>query len=70
LIVFVTTGRTEPAFASERRKLEITAVRASEHGSTMGGITAVNHLFDVFHFSFTRMQSINDFFIMVSKNGL
>ena len=70
LIVFVTTGRTEAAFASEWRKLEITAVRASKHGPAMRGITTVNHLFDVFDFSFTRMQSINDFFIMVSKNGL
>lgn len=70
LIVPVTTGRTEAAFAAERGKLKITAVRASEHGSAVRGVTAVNHFFDVFHFGFTWMQSINDFFIMVSKNGL
>ena len=52
LIVFVAAGRTEPAFASEWRKLEITTVRTSEHGSAAGRITAVNHLFNIFHFGF------------------
>ena len=70
LIVFIATGRTEAAFATKRRKLEIAAVRATKHGSTMGRVTTVNHLFNVFYFSFTWMESVNDFLIMVSKNGL
>ena len=70
LIILVTTGRAEAAFATEGRKLEITTVRASEHSTAMRRITTVNHFFDVFNFGFTRMQSIENFFVMVSKNGL
>lgn len=70
LIVFIATGRTEAAFATERRKLEIAAVRASKHGTPMRRITTVNYLLDVLNFGFARMQSINNFFVIVCKNSL
>ena len=46
--IHVSAGRTKTAFAAEGNKLKLTAFRAAEHGTSEGGITTVNHLFDIF----------------------
>ena len=48
LVALLTTGGTEATFAAEGNKLKLTAFRAAEHGTSEGGITTVNHLFDIF----------------------
>jgi len=55
LVVFVATGRTETAFATEWDKFKFTTVRTSKHGTTMGRVAAVNHLFDIFNLGFAGM---------------
>ena len=50
LIVLVAAGRTEAAVTTKRYELEVTAVRATVHGTTIGGVTAVDHLINVFDY--------------------
>ena len=68
--IFIAAGRAEAAVTAEGNKLEFTAVRTAVHGTTKGWITAVNHLIDIFHLSFSGMKSIFNFFIIVSKDLL
>lgn len=68
--IFIAAGRTEPAMASERDKFEIAAVRAGKHGAAKGRIATVNHFIDIFHLSFSGMEGIFNFFIMVGKDSL
>ena len=68
--IFISTGRTETAVAAERDKFQLAAGRTAVHGPTKGRITAVDQLIDIFHLSYSGVESINDFFIMVFKNSL
>ena len=68
--IFVPTGRTKAAVTAKRNKLEITAVGAGVHGAAKRRITAVDHLINIFHLSFSGMKSIFNFFIMVCKDSL
>ena len=68
--VKITAGGTETRMTAERYEFEMTAERASIHGTSESGITTIDHLVDVFNFDRTRMQSIYDFFIVVTKNLL
>lgn len=47
--VFDSTGRAKTAVATEGRKLEVTTDRAAEHSPAKRGITAMNHLVNVFN---------------------
>ena len=70
LVVFVSAGRTEAALTSKRRKFKFTTMRASKHGTAIGGIPAIHHLLDVFHNGGTRMERVLNFFIIVVKDSL
>lgn len=43
---------------------------AGIHGTAEGRITAVDHFINVFHFRFSGMEGIFNFFIIVGKNLL
>lgn len=43
--VHVAAGRTETGMTAESNKYKVTAPRASNHGTTKGRITAMNHFF-------------------------
>ena len=68
--IFVSAGRAKAAVTTKRNKLEITAVGAGVHGAAKRRITAVDHLINIFHLSFSGMKSIFNFFIMVCKDSL
>lgn len=68
--VFVATGRTKAAVTAEGNKLEIAAMGAGVHGTTKRGIAAVDHFIDIFYLSFSGVESIYNFFIMVCKDFL
>ena len=70
LIVFVTAGRAETTFATERNKFHVTTVWAGIHGTAMRVVTTMNHLVDIFDDGRTRMKFVNDMFIIIGKNGL
>lgn len=55
---------------AERDEFEVPAVRTTVHGTAKRRITAVDHLIDIFHLSFSGMKSIFNFFIMVCKDFL
>ena len=64
LIVFVSAGRAKTAFTAKGNKFKIATVRTAIHGTT------VDHLVDIFNDSRTRMEFVNDMFIIIGKNGL
>ncbi len=66
----VTARWTETGMAAKRDKVEMTASRAAIHSAAEGGITAVDHLIDVFYLRRTGMESIYNFFVMITKNFL
>ena len=68
--VFVTTRGAKTAVAVERDVFKISTMRTMIHGTTKGGIPAVDHLVNIFHFSISGMESVFYFFIMVCKNFL
>ena len=68
--IFITTGRAKFSVTAESDKFKFTAMRASVHGTTIGGIPAINHLRNVFHDNRTRMESIFNFLIMIFENLL
>ena len=79
LIILVAAGRTETAAATERNKLEVTAmgtavrgspIRTSEKSAAIRWVATVNHLVDIFDDSRTGMKLVNYVFIIISKNGL
>ena len=53
--VFDAAGRAKTAVATERGKLEVTADRAAKHSPAKRGITAMNHLVNVFNHGLARM---------------
>ena len=70
LVVFVSAGRAKTAFTTERNKFKIPTMRTAVHGTTVGRITTMNHLVDIFNDSRTRGEFVNDVFIIISKDGL
>ena len=64
-IVFVAARRVETAVATKRDKFKQTTTRASIHGTTIGGIPAMNHFFNILDNSLSGMKNIYHFFIMV-----
>ena len=68
--IFVAAGGAKAAVTAERDKFEVPTVRASVHSAAERGITAVDHLIDIFYLSFSGMESIYNFFIMVCKDSL
>ena len=70
LIILVTTGRTEATLASEENKFKFATMRAAIHGTAISRVTTMNHLANIFNNSRTRMELINDMFVVISKNGL
>ena len=68
--IFVTAGRTEAAFASERHKFKLAAVGAAVHGTTKSRVTAMNHTVNIFDNRTAGMQSINNLFIVIFENVL
>ena len=68
--VKVPAGRTETAVAAKRNKFEFSTVRTSVHGAAKRGIAAAQHFINIFHLSFSGMESIFNFFIMVCKDSL
>ena len=68
--IFIATGGTKAAVTAKRDKFEVPAMSAGVHGTAKRSIAAVNHLIDIFHLIFSGMESIYNFFIMVSKDFL
>ena len=68
--IFIAAGGTKAAVTAKRDKLEVATVSAGVHRTAKRRIAAVNHLIDIFHLSFSGMESIYNFFIMVSKDFL
>ena len=68
--IFVAAGRAETAMTAERNKFKFPAVRTAIHGTTVRRITTMNHLVNIFNDSRTRMEFVNDVFIIISKDGL
>ena len=70
LIIFVSAGRTESAFAAKSNKFKFSTMRATIKSSALRVVTAMNHLVDIFNDSRTRMEFVNDVFIIIGKDGL
>ena len=70
LIVAIATRRAETAFTTERNELKITTVRTPIHGTTMGRVTRMKHLVDVFDNRSTWMKFVNHMFIIIVKDVL
>ena len=70
LVIAVATRRAETTLTAERNKFQISAMRATIHGTTIRRVTTIKHLANVFNDGLTRMQSINHFFIIITKNVL
>ena len=68
--IFVPVCRAEPAMAAKRNKFKFATGRTAIYGTAKRGITTVDHLIDVLHFGISRMESVFNFFIIVSKNLL
>ena len=70
LVVFVSTRRAKTAFTTKRNKFKVTTMSATIHCAAKRRVTTVNHLVDAFHDDITRMKSILNYFIVISKNFL
>ena len=68
--IFDATGRAEAAVASEGNEFQVTAMGTGIHGTAKGRIATVDHLINVFHFRFSGMEGIFNFFVIVGKNFL
>lgn len=68
--IFVATGWTETAFASERNEFIFTTGTTAVHGTAKRRVTAAEHTVNVFHNGGSGVCGIKDFFIMVSDNSL
>ncbi|SEK22932.1 hypothetical protein SAMN04487770_1011 [Butyrivibrio sp. ob235] len=51
-------------------EFESTTIRAAVHGAAIGRISAIEHLIDVFNFSFAGVKSILNFFVMIAEQIL
>ena len=70
LVVFVSAGRAKTTFTAKGNKFKISTVRTAIHGTTVRRITTMNHLVNIFNDSRTRMEFVNDVFIIIGKDGL
>ena len=68
--ILVAACGAEAAFAAERDKFEVAAVRTAVHCTAVGRVAAVYHFFNIFHLTVTWMEGVFDFFEMVNKNFL
>ena len=68
--VKVAAGRTETGMAAKRDKVKMPAFGAAVHGTAEGGVTAVDHLINVFDLRGTGMKSIHDFFVVIAEDFL
>jgi hypothetical protein len=68
--IHISTSRAETGMAAKRDKFKMAAVRTAIHGSAERSITAVNHLINVFYFCCPWMESIYDYFVVISKDFL
>ena len=66
----VAASRTETGMAAKRDEVEMTALRTAVHGAAEGGVTAVDHLINVFNLRGTGMKSIEYFFIIIAEDFL
>ena len=55
LVVFVATGGTESAFATEGNEFKVSAMSTGIHGTTVRRVTTMNHLVDILDDGRTRM---------------
>lgn len=58
-------GGAEAALAAERDKFELTAGRAAVHGAAKRGISAAEHLIDIFDLTVPGMEDVLNLFVMV-----
>ena len=70
LVIFVSTGRAKTAFTAKGNKFKIPTVGTAIHGTTVRRGATMNQLVDVFDDSRTRMEFVNDAFIIIGKDGL
>ena len=70
LIVFVSAGRAKTTFTAKGNKFKISTVRTAIHGTAVRRITTMNHLVNIFNDNRTRMEFVNDVFIIIGKDGL
>ena len=68
--IFVSAGRTETAVTAERNEFQFTTIRACKESTAIRRITTMNHLVNIFNDSRTRMEFVNDVFIIIGKDGL
>jgi hypothetical protein len=68
--ILVSAVRTEATVTAEGNEFKLAAFRTAVHGTTIGRVTTINHLLDIFNHSVARMKSINDFFVMICKDFL
>ncbi len=60
----------ETGMAAKRDKMEMAAMRAAIHGAAKGGVTAVDHLINVFNLRWAGMKSIDDLLVMITEDFL
>ena len=68
--VLIATGRAKAAVTAERDKLEIAAMLTAIHGTAEGGVATMDHFVNISHLSWSGMESIFNFFIIVRKDFL
>lgn len=68
--VFVSQEGQNRTVTVERDIFKVATMGAMIHGTAKGRIPTMDHLFDIFHFGVSGMESIFYFFIMVCKNFL
>lgn len=68
--VLIAAGGAELGMAAEGNKFKFTAVSTAVHGTAIRRISAVYHLFNVFHDNRAGMKDIFNFFIVFFKNLL
>ena len=68
--VKIAAGWTETGMAAKRDKMKMTAFRTAVHGAAEGGVTAVDHLINVFNLRRTGMKSIEYFLVMIAEDFL
>ncbi len=66
----VSAGRAETAVAAEGDEFQLPAAGAAVHGPARGGTATVHHLNDIFHLSFSGMEGIFNFLIMIPEDVL
>lgn len=68
--IFCTAGGAKLGVTAERDKFELATTRAAVHGTAIGGITAVDYLFNVFHDNRPGLNIIFNDFIIIFEHFL